>query len=229
MRFMFLASVAALLPIQAQATTIYTGTLTPTNGQTEITSDLFGPIGYTALPAGKQQAFILELNGGSITDAYLNVHYDYDWRAYEDHYPLGNDVLENDAYVDDGCEFSGTCGVLAPWGDIVGKPYSPLSLAVFNQSAVWSISNPADFDTCGTKGTPGCYGEIFHTATLNYSFQISSNRPVSYRLTISDPLGGSNAVPEPASWVMMIAGFGILGGAMRKRNYKAGRLTAQLT
>jgi PEP-CTERM motif len=31
-----------------------------------------------------------------------------------------------------------------------------------------------------------------------------------------DPL--MNAVPEPSSWIMMLAGFGLIGGAMRRRN-----------
>lgn len=30
---------------------------------------------------------------------------------------------------------------------------------------------------------------------------------------------GGNAVPEPASWALMIAGFGMVGGAMRRRSY----------
>lgn len=58
----------------------------------------------------------------------------------------------------------------------------------------------------------------------NHSFQLSSST--------SDPVGRfsasvSTAVPEPASWAMMVIGFGMLGAAFR--GYKpdiAGRLTA---
>ncbi len=35
-------------------------------------------------------------------------------------------------------------------------------------------------------------------------------RPLTYRLTIS-------AVPEPASWAMLLAGFGAVGGVLRRR------------
>lgn len=28
-------------------------------------------------------------------------------------------------------------------------------------------------------------------------------------------------IPEPATWVMMITGFGVIGAAMRRRNYRA--------
>lgn len=38
---------------------------------------------------------------------------------------------------------------------------------------------------------------------------------VNYRLTVTDVTAG--AVPEPASWAMLIAGFGVVGGAMRRR------------
>ena len=34
-------------------------------------------------------------------------------------------------------------------------------------------------------------------------------------------VGAVGAVPEPASWTMMIAGFGMVGGAMRRRSQKA--------
>ncbi len=43
----------------------------------------------------------------------------------------------------------------------------------------------------------------------------------AFTLTIRGPgdiLGAGNAgVPEPAAWAMMIAGFGLVGGAMRRR------------
>ena len=29
-----------------------------------------------------------------------------------------------------------------------------------------------------------------------------------------------NAVPEPATWAMMIGGFGLVGGAMRRRTHR---------
>ncbi len=38
----------------------------------------------------------------------------------------------------------------------------------------------------------------------------------SYTLTISGP-GDINVVPEPASWAMLIAGFGLTGAVMRRR------------
>jgi PEP-CTERM motif len=62
------------------------------------------------------------------------------------------------------------------------------------------------------------------TAGVSY-FAVSSGFSNSdfgaFTLTISGPGnitgGGLSAVPEPAAWAMMIAGFGFVGAAMRRR------------
>jgi hypothetical protein len=52
---------------------------------------------------------------------------------------------------------------------------------------------------------------------LQGTFDLSGGpRYPQFTLTIS-ALTTSGAVPEPASWAMMIAGFGLVGGAMRRR------------
>jgi hypothetical protein len=44
------------------------------------------------------------------------------------------------------------------------------------------------------------------------------NGAVQITLTAGDISGGGvGAVPEPATWAMMIVGFGIVGGSMRYR------------
>ena len=52
---------------------------------------------------------------------------------------------------------------------------------------------------------------------------------------ITNPLFGGNvqitydyaaaAVPEPAAWALMLAGFGIVGGAMRRRRVTADKVS----
>ena len=51
------------------------------------------------------------------------------------------------------------------------------------------------FQNAGNFSTPGAYGSLINS-----------------HLAIS-----SGAVPEPASWAMMVGGFGMIGGAMRRR------------
>jgi hypothetical protein len=61
---------------------------------------------------------------------------------------------------------------------------------------------------------------------VNFSEVSNGNLPTDYTYTISafsdanrgENFGGAGAVPEPASWAMMIAGFGLVGGAMRRRS-----------
>jgi len=70
------------------------------------------------------------------------------------------------------------------------------------------------------------------TRTLNagpggFSFLIGGGVNVAdYQLTlnVSAPTPPTTAVPEPATWAMMIGGFGLVGGAMRRR-----RLTSSVT
>lgn len=54
-------------------------------------------------------------------------------------------------------------------------------------------------------------------------FAIPSGDPVPYRLTITDP--EPYAVPEPATWAMMIGGLGMVGTGLRRRRQKQHAIT----
>jgi len=202
----------------AVAATIFTGTINPIGGVASLSSSDVHGGDYAGLPAGRQQVFTLQLDGGKITNGGTSVSYAWIERSYQAGYPLGNDILENGLFTSDYCGFDGHCGSADGDPSQNLPAYSPLSFAAFNRSAVWSFSNPANFNTCGATGTPGCSGELQHVAVLGYSFTVASGRPVSYRLTISDPLGlDASAVPEPATWAMSLVGFGAIGGVLRRR------------
>lgn len=58
----------------------------------------------------------------------------------------------------------------------------------------------------------GAFGLTDKKGKVGATFKLLSN---------SAPLpGGAGGVPEPANWAMMIAGFGMIGGAMRSRRGK---------
>ena len=81
----------------------------------------------------------------------------------------------------------------------------------------FSVFGPQLFS--GTTSAP-----TFLTGTFGLS-DISRNRTtdpltVNYTLTVSD-ITNNGAVPEPASWAMMVGGFGLLGAAMRRRRATA--------
>ena len=83
------------------------------------------------------------------------------------------------------------------------QTYSGSSLAVFLTgvpSAYFSVDPPTvtGFSRSGTDPASVTLSNLF--ATITYNFE-----------TRDGP------VPEPASWAMMLAGFGAIGAAMRRR------------
>ncbi len=70
---------------------------------------------------------------------------------------------------------------------------------------------------CGVFDTTGCDADSYDQGwvwSTNIKFKGTSPSSVP---------GGSGAVPEPASWAMMIAGFGMIGGLTRKRSRSSNR------
>jgi len=66
----------------------------------------------------------------------------------------------------------------------------------------------------GPESTPG-----FLTGTFALTEYQGTGQ---YSLTIS-PLSTGPTVPEPATWAMMVGGFGLAGTALRRRGYKKGK------
>ena len=63
-------------------------------------------------------------------------------------------------------------------------------------------------------GAPNPLSNYAYTSEGNW-FEQPTNQTLGIRVTGVAGIGG--AVPEPASWAMMIAGFGLVGGMMRRR------------
>ena len=55
------------------------------------------------------------------------------------------------------------------------------------------------------------------SASLTVQFNSTGGSPFATSATLAVPAAGSGAVPEPASWAMMVVGFGMLGAVMRQR------------
>ncbi|WP_309643094.1 FxDxF family PEP-CTERM protein [Phenylobacterium sp.] len=55
----------------------------------------------------------------------------------------------------------------------------------------------------------------------SYSFTITGDGAAGVPAGFGVRLDASSAVPEPATWAMMIAGFGLVGGALRQRKATA--------
>jgi hypothetical protein len=61
-------------------------------------------------------------------------------------------------------------------------------------------------------------GRAFFTTPVYPNCAITGHCDLNFRVTGVTPAG---AVPEPASWALMIAGFGLAGGALRRRRAPA--------
>lgn len=72
---------------------------------------------------------------------------------------------------------------------------------------------------CSPWSTASAYVDPVVTLTHNFSGDTAA-----YAETLSPGVGnttGTNAVPEPASWTMLIGGFGLTGAATRRRVMRA--------
>lgn len=58
------------------------------------------------------------------------------------------------------------------------------------------------------------YARLNGDGTLDIAFESVANTAITAGATITGPLG---AVPEPATWIMMIAGFGLAGATLRQQ------------
>lgn len=97
----------------------------------------------------------------------------------------------------------------------------------------WNVANHGMFDMVldngltfsvfgadiGSDGTPGPDG-FYSPVQLGFNGDFSKNYGIgSVTVTVD------NAVPEPATWALMIAGLGVVGMAMRRRSSAASNVT----
>jgi hypothetical protein len=61
------------------------------------------------------------------------------------------------------------------------------------------------------------YSSVFVTGNGITNLSINNNNNDSWLFGIGSITFSAGAVPEPASWAMMIAGFGLVGATMRRR------------
>lgn len=83
-------------------------------------------------------------------------------------------------------------------------------LESFNLVALAPISTPGGFNAFEFRGIDGT--DQFHGVRFGGNYILLAATPEG------NPVGG---VPEPASWAMLIAGFGLTGAAMRRRRSTA--------
>jgi hypothetical protein len=85
------------------------------------------------------------------------------------------------------------------------------------------LVNALAYDDDSGPGVNALIADLPLLAGVSYfavASSFSNGDAGAYTLTIDGPgsaLLGAGGVPEPATWAMMILGFGVVGGAMRRR------------
>ncbi len=88
-----------------------------------------------------------------------------------------------------------------------------------NDFSVTQNASGTQFDVC-TSGPGGTSAQVTLDAACPTGMALIPNNLYAFRLDAGEAqaLGlSAGAVPEPATWAMMIAGFAMIGGAMRSR------------
>ncbi len=110
-----------------------------------------------------------------------------------------------------------------------GNPFYPISsfdissaglMVTVGQQYALSLSSPSTIFAgwAGPDTTPYAGGAAFgrSTSTAAWGNPVGTSGDLLFA-TYVDPNPVVAAVPEPSTWAMMILGFGIVGGAMRRR------------
>ncbi len=99
------------------------------------------------------------------------------------------------------------------------------------QGAIWQVINPG---YSVTSGTSAVNGYIAAYSGANYQSNLTGYGPIRSEITFISETGkygtsrahqsfafSAGAVPEPATWAMLIAGFGFAGAALRRARQQA--------
>ena len=99
----------------------------------------------------------------------------------------------------------------------MGVTFDQPFTVVSNGAGYWGAGSFGGLTSTGFTGVGETHGIIKFTGTFSsISFTDTSENWHGFTVGI-----GSSVVPEPASWAMLIAGFGLVGATLRRRRMAA--------
>ena len=170
-------------------------------------------------PVGTKRVYMIDIAGASnVSNLVLN--------ASNTALPVGVTAVSKMLFLDVANALA-TAGQIIP-EKIEGLAIGPrldggfaLLLATDNDFSVTQNGSNVQFDVCRGSGSPtqvalgsACPSGQSLVPSRLYSFKISGADAGNFSASLF-------AVPEPASWAMLIAGFGLTGAAMRRRRVAA--------
>jgi hypothetical protein len=199
---------AALLAGPAADAAIIHQTVMDGGGGPVFFSDLLQLPGLT-----KTGSTWVDVSGGTITWAEWRVEGQYQKYWWEE---IGQDEQGNPQYYLNGNEYLYSNGCLISSGAIKCGNAGNFLMQLHNNKLRIDFKAPVSFNHCfpftGVLNTDcAVIYDLFGA-----SFGIQAHGPGAITLTIHDS-AIAGAIPEPASWAMLIAGFGLVGAALRRR------------
>ena len=145
-------------------------------------------------------------------DAYNNIH----WSAGPD---ITLTPITDTAY-DNLATLTGAGGTSGTWS-LAGYSVDYVAIKAGNYFDLYELPTPVSTGVWDTYDIPAFRGSsptLSHIVFFGSQISNLNNAPV----------GPVNAVPEPGTWLLMLLGFGLTGGALRSRRARSGGATRAL-
>ncbi|MBX9848129.1 MAG: esterase-like activity of phytase family protein [Rhodocyclaceae bacterium] len=165
------------------------------------------------IPSGLKSAFVIDLKGATNV-AGISL-------AGSNNLPNGVTPVTKAAFLDIRAKLL-AAGIVIP-EKIEGLAFGPrlangslaLILATDNDYSVTQTGSGQQFDVC-TSGAGGVSSQVALGTACPDGQSLITSRFFSFLLSNDEAVSlGFSSVPEPATWAMMIGGFGAVGSSMR--------------
>lgn len=114
--------------------------------------------------------------------------------------------------TDGGARFRGYNSNTGTWADLV-----PAGGIVFGNTYTLNVGLIGDTFTYSVGDASASFTSADPVASIGTVILQGYNSGTNYSITWDNLNATSSAVPESATWMMLIGGFGMVGGAMRRR------------